>query len=107
MDTSSSIAKIQGAPLQIIMIDKDKSEEEKEIPKEKDQEAIQTLVTFPTTGTPTRMLHKLSTDAMPLQISALGLSSTKFARVLHHGDPNQMRKQSFQSITMKTLHLNR
>ena len=36
----------------IRVIDKDKSEEEKESPKEKEHEAIQTLVNFPTTRTP-------------------------------------------------------
>ena len=37
------------------MIDKDKSKEDKESPKEKEQEEIQTLVNFPTTGTPTML----------------------------------------------------
>ena len=33
------------------------------------------------------MPQNLSTEAIPLQISAQGLNSTKVARVLHYGDP--------------------
>ena len=34
-----------------------------------------------------KMPQKPSTIAMPLEISAPGLSSTKVARVIHYGDP--------------------
>ena len=40
----------------IILIDQGKSEEEKDIPKEKEDEAIHTLVNFPETKTPTKFL---------------------------------------------------
>ena len=44
----------QGAPPLITIIDQRISKENKEErPKEKEQEAIQTLINFPTTGTPT------------------------------------------------------
>ena len=70
-----------------MVIDQEKLEEDKEIPKEKEEEAIQTLVNLPTIGTPTRVLQKPSTDAMPLQIFAPSSSSKNVARVLHYGDP--------------------
>lgn len=76
----------QGAP-QIIVIDLGRSKKDKDIPKEKEQEAIQTLVNLPTNGTLTKVLQRPSTDAIPLQISKPGSSSTKVARVLHYGDP--------------------
>ena len=72
---------------QMIVIDQGRSDDDKDIPKEKEQEAIQTLVNFLTTGTPTKVLQKLSTDVMPLQISTPSSSSKKVARVLHYGDP--------------------
>ena len=49
IDTSISTTQDQGAPPQIVAIDKDRKKEDKE-------EAIQTLVNFPTTGTPTKVL---------------------------------------------------
>ena len=42
------------------------------------------MVNLPTTGTPTK---QMSTDIVPLKISAPGSSSTKVTRVLHYGDP--------------------
>ena len=47
-------------------IDQGRSNEDKDIPKEKEQEAIQTLVNLPTTDTPTKVLQKMSADAIPL-----------------------------------------
>ena len=85
MDTSVPIAQGQGAPLRITVIDQGRTKEE--TPKEKEQEAIQTLINFPTIGTPTGTTQYLSTEAVPLQISAPGLSSTKVARVLHYEEP--------------------
>ena len=52
IDTSISIAQDQGAHPQILLINKDRSKEDKEIPKEKDQEAIQALGNFHTICTP-------------------------------------------------------
>ena len=72
MDTFVPSTQVQGAPPKIIVIDQGRLEEEKETPKEKDQEVIQTLVNLPTTGTPTRMPQKPSTKAIPLQILAPG-----------------------------------
>ena len=48
------------------MIDQRRYEESKDTPKEKEQEAIQVLVTLPTSGTPTKVLQKLSIEAVPL-----------------------------------------
>ena len=45
------------------------------------------MINLPTIGTPTRIQQQLSTKVVPLQISALGSSSTKVARVLHYEDP--------------------
>ena len=56
-DTTDPTVKIQGAPPQITVIDQGSTEEDKEeekTPKEKEQEAIQTLVNLSTTGTPTK-----------------------------------------------------
>ena len=89
-DIFAPIAQNQGAPPLITIIDQGRSVEDKEeekTPKEKEQEAIQTLVNLPTTWTPTGTTQQPSTDAIPLQISAPGSSSTKVARVLHYGDP--------------------
>ena len=50
-------AQSQGAPPQITIIDqgsREEGKEEEKTPKEKEQEAIQTLVNLPTTRTPTK-----------------------------------------------------
>ena len=110
MDTSAPIAQIQGAPPQIIVVDKEKLEEDKDNPKEKVQEAIQTLLNLPTTRTPTRILYKPSTDTMPLQIFAPGSSSAKVARVLHYGDPTLdeeivIPKYDYATITLEKINI--
>ena len=51
--------------------------------KKKEHEEIHTLVNFPTTKTPTKLM---STDMVPLKISAPGSSSNKVTRALHYGD---------------------
>ena len=84
MDTYVSTTQVQGAPPQITVIEKERSEEDKESPKEKEKEEIQTLINSPMTGTPTRMTQKTSTEAIPLQISTPGSRSRKVARVLHY-----------------------
>ena len=71
-----------------------------ETPKE--QEAIQALVTLPTSGTP----HKQQRDAsMPLQMFAPGSSSTRVARILHYGDPELDEEIVIPSYDMKTISL--
>ena len=85
MDTSVSTTQVQGATPQITVIDQGRTEEK--TPKEKEQEAIQTLINLPTFGTPTGASQKSSTDTITLQISAPSSISTKVARVLHYGDP--------------------
>ena len=40
---------------------------------------------------------------MPLQMSALGLSTTKFARVLHYGDPKLDAEIVIPSYDLKTI----
>ena len=45
----------QGAG-KIIVIDQGRLDEDNDIPKEKEQEAIHTLVNLPTTGTPNKVL---------------------------------------------------
>ena len=69
---------------------------------EKEQEAVQTLVKFPTTGTPTK---QLSTDVVPLIISAPGSSSTKVARALHYGDPTLDEKIVILSYDSRKMNL--
>lgn len=44
------------------------------------------MINLPTTRTPIGTTQQSSTDVVPLQISSLGSSSTKVARVLHYGD---------------------
>ena len=58
------------------------------------------LVNFPTLGTP---LKQSSIDALPLQISAPGSSSTKVARVLHYGDPTLDEEIVIPSYEFKTM----
>ena len=50
---------------QIIVINQRKTNE-KDIPKEKEQESIQTLVNLSTSGTPTKVLQRSSIEAIPL-----------------------------------------
>lgn len=86
-DTSITTTQSQGAPPHITIIDQGRTKENKEeIPKENEQEAIQTLINLPTIGTSIGTTQQLSTDAIPLQIETPNSSSTKVARVLHYGD---------------------
>lgn len=78
-------AQTQGAS-QIIVIDQRRYEESKDTPKEKEKEAIQALVTLPTSCTPTKVIQKMSTEAIPLQISAPRSGSSKVSKVIHYGD---------------------
>ena len=61
---------------------------------------------LPTTRTPTKVLQKMSTDAMPLHIFAWGSISTKVVRVLHYGDPTLdeeivIPKYDYATITLE------
>ena len=106
--TEVSILEIQtqGAG-QISLIDQAKSEE-KDIPKEKEQETIQLLVNLPTSSSPTKVLQRLSTDAIPLHISALGSNSSKVSKVFHYGDKNLdeeivMPKYDYATMTLEKI----
>ena len=72
-----------------------KLEEEKEETKDEEQAAIQTLVEFPKTSTPTQTLQKLGNNMISLQVQTPGSSSTKVARILHYGDLEQDYHTSF------------
>ena len=63
-----------------------------ETPKE--QEAIQTLINFPTSGTPSQQ---------PLKISTPRSSTTKIARVLHYGDPELDEEIVIPGYDSKTI----
>ena len=66
-DTSVTTTQSQGAPPLITIIHQSRIEENKEeIPKEKEQEAIQTLINFPITRTLTSTQQHPSTEAIPL-----------------------------------------
>ena len=47
---------------------------------------MQTLVKLPLANTPPKNLHEPSTTTMPLQMSTLGSSASKVAKVIHYGD---------------------
>ena len=47
---------------------------------------MQTLVSLPTTNTPTKTIQELSTIAVPLQISTPSSSVSHVAKVIHYGD---------------------
>ena len=81
---------------------KEEDKEEDKSPKEKEQEVIQTLINLPTIRTPTK---QMSTDIVPLKISALGSSSTKVTRVLHYGDPELDEEIVILSYDSKTMNL--
>ena len=66
------------------------------------------MVTLPTSDTPTKFLHKLSTEAIPLQISALGLSLSKVEKVTHYGDVTLdeeivIPKYDYATITLEKI----
>ena len=88
------------------MIDQRRSEESKDTSKEKEKETIQELLTLPTSGTPTKVLEKLSIEVVPLQISTLGSSSSKVSKVIHYGDvildeEIVIPKYDYATITLK------
>ena len=85
MDASIPEAHEQGVT-QIIVINKRRYKERKDTSKEKEQEAIEALVTLPTSTTPKKILQKLITEVVPLQILAPGSSFSKVAKVIHYGD---------------------
>ena len=69
------------------MIEKSRSKESKDTLKEKEQDAIQELVTLSTSSTsPTKLLQKLSPEVVPQKISTPGSSSSKVDKVIHYGD---------------------
>ena len=70
------------------MIDKSRSEESKDTPKEKEQEAIKALVTLSTLDTPTKILQKSSIKVVLLQISTPRSSSSNVDKVIHYADIN-------------------
>lgn len=103
MNTSIPTAEGQGAPPKIIIIDEGKKKDETH--KEKEQEAIQTLINFPTIGTPIRTTQQPSTEAITLQFLAPGLSSTKVAWVLPYGDPNLDEEIVIPRYDYKTMNI--
>ena len=67
------------------------------------------MVNFPTIGTHT-MLQKIRIDAMPLQISTLGSSSTRVARVIQYGDlaldeDIVIPKYDYDNITLEKINI--
>ena len=47
---------------------------------------MQALVNLPSADTPTKSLQESSTIVVPLQMSTLGLSTSKVAKVTHYGN---------------------
>ena len=69
------------------MVEQGKLEESELTPKVKEQVSIQALVALLAYGTSsTQILYKLSTYAIPLQISVLSPSSSKAKKLIHYGD---------------------
>ena len=66
---------------------KGKEAEEKEVTRDKEEFAIQTLIELPKSSTPKQTLQQPSTDILPFQIKTLGSSSPKVVRKLHYGVP--------------------
>ena len=61
-------------------------DEEKDTPKEEEQQVVQALVNLPSSGTPTKILQEPSIATIPLLISRLGSGSSKVAKIIHYGD---------------------
>ena len=103
ISASVTTAQSPGALPQITIVDQISRQEEKDkVETPKEQEAIQALVTLPTSGTP----HKQQKDeSMPLQMSAPGSSSTRVTRILHYGDPELDEEIVIPSYDMKTISL--
>ena len=79
-------------------------------PKDKEEQALQTLVNLPSAGIPTKSQQEPSTVAVPLKISTLGSSQSKVAKVLHYGDPfldENIIIPHFESTTMTLDDLNK
>ena len=71
---------------------------------------MQTLVNLPSVGTPIKSQQEPSTTIVPLQISTLGSSQSKVAKVLHYGDPflnENIIIPHFESATMTLDDLNK
>ena len=80
------------------------------MPKEKEKEAIQALVTLPTLGTPTKILQKPSIEVVPLQISTLGSSSSKVVNIIIYGDLTLdeemvIPKYDYATITLEQINM--
>ena len=107
IDASIPEAHEQGVT-QIIVINKRIYKESKDTPKEMEQESIQALVTLPTSGTPIKIIQKPSTEAIPLQILALGSSSSKVVKVIHYRDVTLheeivIAKYDYATITLEQI----
>ena len=71
---------------------------------------MQTLVNLPSANTPTKNQQEPSTATVPLQISTLGSSQSKVAKVLNYGDPfldENIIIPHFESTTMTLDDLNK
>ena len=81
-----------------------------ETPKDKEEKIVHTLVNLPLANTPTKSQQEPSTATVPLQISTLGSSQSKVAKVLHYGDPfldENIIIPHFESATMTLDDLNK
>ena len=70
---------------------------------------MHTLVNLPSANTPTKSLQELSTIVVPLQISTLGLSQSKVAKVTHYVDTfldEEIVIPHFDSTTMTLEDIN-
>ena len=79
-------------------------------PKDKEEQAMHTLVNLPSAGTPTKSQQEPSTAAVPLQISTPGSSQSKVAKVLNYGDlflDENIIIPHFESATMTLDDLNK
>ena len=81
-----------------------------ETPKDKEEQAIHTLVNLPSVGTPTKSQQEPSTSAVSLQISTPSSSQSKVAKVLHYGNrffDENIIIPHFESATMTLDDLNK
>ena len=81
-----------------------------ETPKDKEEQAMHTLVNLPSADTPIKSPQELSRVAVPLQISTPSSSHSKVAKVLHYGDPfldETIIIPHFESTTMTLDDLNK
>ena len=78
--------------------------------KEKEEQAMQTLVSLPSTSTPIKSHQEPSTIVVSLQISTPVSSQSKFVKVLHYSDPfldENIIIPHFESTTMTLDDLNK